>query len=246
MARERIHGFNADARRRISKVVREVEQSRPPGVRPGAGDGDRQLDRDCIWIKNSTGYDLRRGDAVRVNGGPSLTATIDHDIRYFTSANAMSANYAKPWGIATEIIKSDGYGQVQMSGLATCYATIADSVERPYLAPIGTGGILKPSWWGPAEIVYADIGTSGEKLVLARLGNLQTPIYKATTKAAISPGGLGGGSGNVGLIYNGSERETVTAYLNWMEGVTTLDSGTECIIRWFPDEAKWVIIEAEC
>ena len=242
MAKQTIHGFNEDARRRISKVVRQVEQAAPPGVRASPEVSGRELDRDCIWVKNSTGYDLRRGDAVRVNGGPSLTATVDHDIRYFTSANAMSANYAKPWGIATEIIKSDGYGQVQMSGLATCYATIADSVERPYLAPIGTGGALKPSWWGPAEIVYANTATSGEKLVLARLGNLQTPKYKAITKAAISPSS----SGNVGLVYNGSERETVTAWLNWMEGVTTLDSGTECLIRWFPDEAKWVITNAEC
>ena len=208
---------------------------------PGARPIPNPLDLDAVWVTNSTGYDLRQGDPVLI-GGVASYGGVDRQYPYFTASAAITTNEKKPWAVALAPIPADGLGKCQLSGAAVCYATISDAVERPYLAPIGTGGILKPSWWGPAEIVYADIATSGERLVLARLGTLQTPIYKAATKASISPGG----SGNVGLLYGGTERETLTAHLNWMEGVANISSGVDCLIRWFPDEAKWVIINAEC
>jgi len=241
MAKQRITGFNSDARKRIGDTVRKVEAMGPRMSQPLASDTPRDENLNCVMVLNSTGYDLRAGDAV-ILGEPSQTAAVDANVRYYTSPAPITANYYKPWGVAIGPLKDGKFEQVQLSGVATCYATISDSIERPYLAPIGTGGKLKPSWWGPAEIVYADIASNAEKLVLARLGVLQTPIYKAVTKASISPTG----SGNVGLHYSGSERETVTAHLNWMEGVTSIANGTECLIRWFPDEAKWVIINAEC
>ena len=237
----RIAGFNADARRRIGDTVRKVEATGPRMPQPLASDTPRDENLNCVMVLNSTGYDLRAGDPV-ILGGPSQTAGVDANVRYYTSPAPITQNYRKPWGVAIGPLDDGRFEQVQLSGVATCYATISDSIERPYLAPIGTGGVLKPSWWGPAEIVYADIATTGERLVLARLGNLQTPIYKAATKASISPGG----SGNVGLYYGGTERETLTAHLNWMEGVANISSGTDCLIQWFPDEAKWVIINAEC
>ena len=154
----------------------------------------------------------------------------------------MATNYRKPWGIAVEPIKQNQIGEIQADGVVTCYATISDSIERPFLAPIGTSGKLKPSWWGSADIVYADISSNGERYVLARLGLLQTPIYKATAKAAISPGS----SGNAGLMYGGTERETVTAHFKWMEGAADISSGADMLITWSPDLARWDIVNAEC
>lgn len=68
-------------------------------------------------------------------------------------------------------------------------------------------------------------------------------IYKATANADITAG-----SYNDATIYvNGAAERTVTAWFNWMEaGTAEIASGTELLIQWFDDEAKWVVIAAEC
>jgi hypothetical protein len=232
--------FNDDARRRISRVVRDWETGRDPRMAEGIGKQGTGVDWSCLTVKNMTGGNLRRGDVVKI-GGLDFTATVEADIRQASATYAVATNDYEPLGVATFAIDSTKTGRVQLAGVATVYATISDSIDRPYLAP-GASGKLKPSWWGQFEIVYADQSTNGEKLVLARICATQTPVYKGKTKSTINPGG----SGNVGLYYGGSERETVTAFLNWMEGTTSLATNTECLITWFRDEKKWVIIEAEC
>lgn len=55
-----------------------------------------------------------------------------------------------------------------------------------------------------------------------------------------------GGSGTVTIYLAGASTSwTVTAYLNWMasEGV---NENSKVLIEYFPDEAKWVITNAEC
>lgn len=232
--------FNDDARRRISRVVRDWETGRDPRMAEGIGKQGSGVDWSCLTVKNMTGGNLRRGDVVKI-GGLDFTTSVEADIRQASANYAVAQNDYDPLGVCTFPIASTKNGRVQLAGVATVYATISDQIARPYLAP-GSSGKLKPSWWGQFEIVYADTATNGEKLVLARICPTQTPIYKAITKATINPLG----SGSVGLYYGGSERETVTAYLNWMEGTTSLMNGTEALIRWFPDEAKWVFVNAEC
>lgn len=208
------------------------------GPRQHAQPRPEQLD--CVWLKNNTGYDVRQGDAVRPDGCISYGG-VDRQYPYFSASAQITSNAYKPWGVALAPIPQGELGRLQLVGAAVCYATISDSIERPFLAP-GTSGKLKPSWWGSAEIVYADIATNGERYVLARLGTLQTPIYKARTKATISPGG----SGTVGLSRNNVEVDTMTAHLNWMEGTVSIANGTEILIKWFPDESRWVIVNADC
>lgn len=191
-------------------------------------------------VQNSTGYDLRAGDPVKITGTLAFGGVVV-DVPYYASGAPIAQNDKDPLGVAVAPIPSGEFGRVRMNGTGSVYATISDSIDRPYLAP-GASGKLKPSWWGQFEIVYADQSTNGEKLVLARICATQTPVYKGKTKSTINPGG----SGNVGLYTAGTERETVTAFLNWMEGTTSLASNTECLITWFKEEKKWVIIEAEC
>lgn len=232
--------FNDDARRRISRVVRDWETGRDPRMAEGVGKQGSGVDWNCLTVKNMTGGNLRRGDVVKI-GGLDFTTSVEADIRQASANYAVAANDDDPLGVATFPIDSTKTGRVQMAGVATVYATISDQITRPYLAP-GTGGKLKPSWWGQFEIVYANTSTNGEKLVLARICPTQTPIYKARTKATIAPNT----SGNVGIYVNGSEQETLTAHFNWMEGTVSLANNTECLITWFRDEAKWVIVNAEC
>lgn len=232
--------FNDDARRRISRVVRDWETGRDPRMAEGIGKQGSGVDWSCLTVKNITGGNLRRGDVVKI-GGLDFTTSVEADIRQASADYAVAQNDYDPLGVCTFPIASTKNGRVQLAGVATVYATISDQITRPYLAP-GTGGKLKPSWWGQFEIVYADTSTNGEKLVLARLCPLQTPIYKARTKAT----GYPGSNVSMGLAINNVEVETVVAAFNWMEGTTSLANGTECLIRWFPEEKKWVIIEAEC
>lgn len=210
------------------------------------GQGGRQsqqtaLPPDCVMIRNSTGYDLRAGDPVKITGTLAYGGVVV-DVPYYSAGSPVAQNDDDAMGVTVAPIPSGEIGRVKMAGALPTYATISDSIERPYLAPIGTGGKLKPSWWGQFEIVYADNSTNGEKLVLARICPTQTPIYKARTKATIAPNT----SGNAGIYVGGSEQETLTAHFNWMEGTTSLANNTECLITWFRDEAKWVIINAEC
>lgn len=73
--------------------------------------------------------------------------------------------------------------------------------------------------------------------------------HKAKTTSTISDGG----SGTVNIWLNGAVSSPlwqVTAWLNWMNGTSTIASGKEVIIEWFQDEAngagKWVIVAMEC
>lgn len=191
-------------------------------------------------VQNSTGYDLRAGDPVKITGTLAYGGVVV-DVPYYSAGSPVAANDKEPLGVAVAPIPNGEFGRVRMSGAGAIYATIADTTTRPYLAP-GTGGKLKPSWWGQFEIVYADNSTNGEKLVLARICPTQTPIYKARTKET----GYPGSNVSMGFAINNVEVETVVAAFNWMEGTTSLANGTECLIRWFPEENKWVIIEAEC
>jgi len=72
---------------------------------------------------------------------------------------------------------------------------------------------------------------------------------KAKTKVAISPGS----SGLVYVYAKGIKAKNqndvdveVTAWLNWTTGGKTLNASKECLINYFPDEEKWIIVGRDC
>lgn len=73
-------------------------------------------------------------------------------------------------------------------------------------------------------------------------------MFHPQERKAVADGNISaGGSGTVSVWREGSDSGyDVTAYLNWMHGGTDVTAGTELIIRWFPDEEKWIIVAAEC
>ena len=80
------------------------------------------------------------------------------------------------------------------------------------------------------------------------------PDYTLTRHKAKSTSTIAdGASGTVNIWKNGAVTSpvwSVTAWLNWMNGTTTVASGAELIIEWFQDESsgagKWIITEMEC
>ena len=68
-------------------------------------------------------------------------------------------------------------------------------------------------------------------------------IKKAKSMVEIKPGSSGSAEIFEGGRPTGSR---VDAWLNWMHNNEPISSGKEMLIKWFPDEGKWVIIGAEC
>lgn len=113
----------------------------------------------------------------------------------------------------------------------------------------------------PAEtyIAYSHVGWLPENIVLR--ATLQDgfwhifPDQFGELKAVVTNAGgiAAGGSGEVTIWLAptlGADPEetgwTVTAHLNWMHGGQNVDEAKQVLIRWFQDEARWVIVEREC
>lgn len=108
------------------------------------------------------------------------------------------------------------------------------------------------------RIAYSRFGYIGQNTIvrIAKCGigwfvqpTDATTKHKAKTTSTITDGG----SGTVNVWKNGvvtSPVWTLTAWLNWMNGTSTIASGKEVKIEWFQDEAngvgKWIITEREC
>ena len=112
--------------------------------------------------------------------------------------------------------------------------------DRADVDPSG-GSLLVSSYYGAAEILFAESGT-GTKWAVLRIGSFVSPVLKATANGAISVGS----SGSVTIKRNGVSAQTVTAHLNWMDGSQPVATGNELLIQFFRDENKYVIVGAEC
>lgn len=54
-------------------------------------------------------------------------------------------------------------------------------------------------------------------------------------------------SGTCSIWLNGSDSgHNITCYFNWMKGSATLASGVEAVARFYEDEMKWTINNADC
>ena len=74
------------------------------------------------------------------------------------------------------------------------------------------------------------------------------PQLKPPLKAVVGGDDIKAGeSGDVAIWKRGGETErTVEAHLNWMHGDQQISAGKQVVIQWFADEAKWIILHAEC
>lgn len=75
------------------------------------------------------------------------------------------------------------------------------------------------------------------------LENDHYELLLAKADSSIAPGA----SGTVSIWQGGADTgANVTAYHTWMEGDNTIEAGTEIVIRWFEDQRKYIILNAEC
>lgn len=67
--------------------------------------------------------------------------------------------------------------------------------------------------------------------------------YKGVTYEDIEPDD----HGEVTLWINGAETTIkLDAWLDWMHGDEAIEENTQVIVRWFQDQAKWIIVQSAC
>lgn len=104
----------------------------------------------------------------------------------------------------------------------------------------------------PAETLYATAWDSplpfqGEVVPLTWFGGRWWYTHPRERKAKVDSTINANSYGDVSVYQNGVDVGTVRAYFNWMEnGIASIATDAEILIRWFDDEQKWVIVAAEC
>lgn len=204
-----------------------------------------RLPDNCVVTRLNRGVGLERFYAVELE--PRIDESENADA-YRSRQNIFNGNqidqgsYGK-FGVLQETIPATGFGVSQVSGATLAYVNITNQYHDHADAFVPSWN-LNSSFFGCAEILYKPTGATGLTLCWIRIGAFVAPPLKAVAEEAIVVGGFG----DVGIKRGGAATsvETVSAYLNWMAGTTNVSSGDELLIRFFPDEWKWVIIGAEC
>ena len=202
------------------------------------------LSSSVIKVKNNTAGALDRFAAV---GLESLAITPSGSLENFQNTPVInvlapgSSMYLGKFAVLQEPLAANYLGDAVVSGVTVSQITMNHaSHDRADVDPAG-GASLVSAYYGAAEILYVESGT-GSKWAVLRLGSFVAPLLKAKAGAQIAVGG----SGSVTIYRNGSATESVTAYLNWMDGNQAVAANSELLIQYFRDEAKWIIVGAEC
>jgi len=216
---------------------------------------DRQFPIDNVLIKNASGTGCLTGDILALDdvvidadtfddSGVNAIEWASHVIWSGTKPNTSTPTptYAHigRFAVLTEPIANGSIGYGVVDGLVVAKLDM-DYADHPYADIAHNTYRLTSNWYGAAEILYTE-QVDATWWGLVRVGAFQAPLYKGVADSTISSGS----SGTVSLWYAGADTsENVTCHL-WMEGSNDIASGSECVMRFFRDEQKWVITEAEC
>jgi len=209
--------------------VPERTYSRPPGL---------------VRVRNMSGVDLPRFSPIGVSNvaiSPTASLANFQNTPIFHGFQPVSSQYRGKFAVLQEPLANGDLGDAVLSGITVSPISVQHTTHDRADVDASGGSLLVTSYYGAAEILYAESGT-GTKWAVLRLGSFVAPVLKATADAEISVGG----SGSVTIKRNGVSAQTVTAHLNWMDGSQKVSAGNELLVQFFRDEAKWIIVGAEC
>lgn len=209
--------------------VPERTYSRPPGL---------------VRVRNMSGVDLPRFSPIGVsNVAISPTASLPNfqNTPIFHGFQPVSSQYRGKFAVLQEPLANGALGDAVLSGITVSQISVEHATHDRVDVNTAGGWLLLSSYYGAAEILYAESGT-GTKWAILRIGTFESPVLKATADAQIGVAG----SGSVTIKRSGASAQTVTAHLNWMDGGQPIAAGNELFVRFFPDEGKWIIVGAEC
>jgi hypothetical protein len=208
-----------------------VENVASPGIDKFAS---RLIRRKAREVVRCAGFNLSDRQDIE----QELTLVL---LRRLGRFNHRVAHYNAFVTTVVEPLAASYLGDAVVSGVTVSQITVNHaSHDRADVDPSG-GASLVSAYYGSAEILYVESGT-GSKWAVLRLGSFVAPLLKAKAGAEIAVGN----SGSVTIYRNGSATESVTAHLNWMDGNQAVAANSELLIQYFRDEAKWIIVGAEC
>lgn len=193
-----------------------------------------------VPVKNGTGSTVNRYSAMGI-GAPLF----EHSDNAQTFLNQLafngetaSSSYLGKFAVAQETIPNGKIGSCLIDGLTVAEITVGDTTHDRVDVDTAGGSKLVSQYYGAGEILYKEPGT-GTKWALIRVGSFVAPQRRAVAAANITAGS----SGNVTIQPAG---QTLTAYLDWMEGSQNVTSGQELLVVFMRNDNKWIIIGAEC
>ena len=196
-----------------------------------------------IRIKNTTGGDLDTGDAIEL-GVPDILPSenqVQFEIHKTLTGVTPTGN-VQGGAILAEPIPDGQYGLAYMSGVAAANVNVTHaSIDRCDLGTSTT--LLQTKLEGPHKILWRESGT-GTQPAYIQIG--QPRNVKVLGKAN---GNITAGSTNASVHVWASGSDTgydlAGVHFTWFDA-STISSGKELIVTWFPDEMRWRITHAEC
>lgn len=200
-----------------------------------------------MTIANGTGTDWAMGDAVAI-GTPVVDPGTNED-RFlskiiFSGTRPVTANYGA-FGICVEPIRNGASGYVAFSGIMATQVVVPTNGTWIKFADVTNDSYaltLRPE--GTARVLWREGGTSGTEWAIVQLGvSADGRELKGVSDEALvadASGTVSVWSGGADTLYN------VEAELNWMHGAEDVSTGKELVIKYFADEAAWVVVHAEC
>jgi len=197
-----------------------------------------------IRVRNTTASVLARFAPVGLSGvaiDPTASLANFQNTPVFNAVAPGSSTYLGKFAVLQKPLASGAVGDAVLSGVTVAQISVQHATHDRADVDASGGGALVTSYYGAAEILFAESGT-GTKWAVLRIGSFVAPVLKATADGAISVGG----SGSVTIKRNGVSAQTVTAHLNWMDGNQPVAAGNELLIQFVRDEGKYIIVGAEC
>lgn len=200
-----------------------------------------------LSVTNSTGTDWAIGHAVAIGTPTTAPATSEElflNRLIFSGTRPVSADFGK-FGICIEPIPTGSTGYVALGGVVAAKVVVPSNGTWIEFADVTNDSYeltLRPE--GTARVLWRVGGTSGSEWAIVQIGVSAGNRYlKGKADSTITAGS----SGTVSVWRGGSDTSyNVTGYLNWMHGSEDISSGKELVLCYFEDEAKWVIVNAEC
>jgi hypothetical protein len=201
------------------------------------------INTDIAMVKNSTGGDLSRGDAICLDS--FLLSELSNEYLWFDGKTPTSAE--KPYGVLLDPISSTEIGRVQINGV--CLAKI-DKIyaDHPYAHIKSGDNQLQTDWHGQAEILHKQEypASSGQWWAAVRLGNYRSVILDmVVTTSSIAFGATGTADvWRAGSVTSPAQNLPLT--FRHVGTGRTLSVGTKVKAYFDNADHKLVVLSADC
>lgn len=232
---DRIYKWPSATWNRMVRATERVERMSSRG--PGQSASDSGL---IIHGINKSGNDLEEGHVGSVNGYHVNTRDdLVLEIGEPTELNTLANGYL---AIALEDLAQDEIGPFAIGGICRANVDVLHVGMRHADIADGYTSKLQSHPAGRVRLLVPPTAT-GEQWCWVEVNARGPIIWRAKPKADIEAGSSGAVD-----IYDrgGAVVGQAVAYLDWMDGDTPIEAGTESMVCWHDQEGRWRFIGADC